>query len=102
MLSLSPWLSFHAFDLSAELAQFLIQMFVAAIDVINAADFGDSVRFQSGKHERGRRAQIARHHRRAKEPINALDHGGWAPKNDICAPALWLCPPHVAPPEKVF
>ena len=77
-------------------------MFVAAIDVINAADFGDSVRFQSGKHERGRRAQIARHHRRAKEPINALDHGGWSLKIDMCAHAFELCHVHVALRKNVF
>src|SRR4029077_7255216 len=94
--------SFHTLYLSAELAQFFIQMFVAAIDMINAADFGDSIRLQSGKHKRGRRAQIARHHRRAKETIDALDHGGWSLKIDMCAHALELRHVHIALRKNVF
>lgn len=37
-------LRFHPLDLRAELAQFFIQVFVAAIDMINAAHFGNSFR----------------------------------------------------------
>jgi hypothetical protein len=34
---------FHSFDVRAELAQLLIEMFVAAIDMIDAADFGHAI-----------------------------------------------------------
>jgi hypothetical protein len=37
-------LRFNAFDLRAEFAQFFIEVFVAAIDVVNAADLRDSFR----------------------------------------------------------
>ena len=36
---------FRALDVCAEFAQFFIEMFVATVDVINAADFGNSVGF---------------------------------------------------------
>src|SRR5438874_704729 len=77
-------------------------MFVAPVDVIDATDFGNSIRFQSGKHERGRRAQIARHHRRAKQMIDTLDYGGWSLKIDMCAHALELRHMHVALRKNVF
>ena len=38
-------LAFDPLDLGAELAQLFVQMFVAAIDVINTADFGHAVGF---------------------------------------------------------
>jgi hypothetical protein len=47
---------FRTLDVCAEFAQFFIEMFVAAVDVIDAADFGYSVGFQACEHQRGRRA----------------------------------------------
>src|SRR5438132_9319608 len=76
---------FYALDVRAEFAQFFIEMFVAAVDVIDATHLGNSVCFQSRKHQRGRGAQIARHHWSAKEMIDALDHRGRAFKIDMCA-----------------
>src|SRR5882724_11869813 len=79
---------FYTLDVRAEFAQFFIEMFVAAVDVIDAAHFGNSVRLQSRKHQRGRRAQVARHHWSAKEMIDALDHRSRAFKIDMCAHPL--------------
>src|SRR5207248_4624723 len=76
---------FYAFDVRAEFAQFFIEMFVAAVDVIDATYFGNSVCFQSRKHQRSGRAQVARHHWSAEEMIDALDHCGRAFKIDVCA-----------------
>ena len=61
-----------ALDVRAELAQFFVEMLVAAIDVIDAADLGDAVGFQSREDQRGGGAQIARHDRCAEELIDAL------------------------------
>src|SRR2546430_13597738 len=70
------------------ISQFFVEMFVAAIDVIDAAHFGNSVRLQSGKNQRGRRAQVARHHWSAKEMIDALDDRSRTFKIDMCAHTL--------------
>src|SRR5437667_9224460 len=76
---------FYALDVRAEFAQFFIEMFVASVDVIHPTHFGSSICFQSRKHQRGRGAQIARHHWSAKEMIDALDHRSRAFKIDMCA-----------------
>ena len=81
-------LTFHSLDVGAELAQFLIEMFVAAVDMLNATDFGDAVRFQARQHERSGGAQIARHHWSAKEMIDALDDRSRALKIDMRAHPL--------------
>src|SRR5260370_17190073 len=65
---------FYSLDVRAKFAQFFIEPFVAAIDVIDTAHFSNSVGLQSRKHQRGGRTQIARHHRRAKKTIDPLDH----------------------------
>ena len=39
------YLAFHPLNFCPELAQFFIEMFVTAVDVVNAADFGDAVGF---------------------------------------------------------
>ena len=49
-------LLFHSLDVRAELAQLFIKMFVATVDVVNAANFRNSVRLQSGEHQSSRRA----------------------------------------------
>ncbi len=46
---------FCPLDVCAEFAQFFIEMFVPAVDVVDAAYFGNSVCLQSCKHQRGRR-----------------------------------------------
>ena len=38
---------FRTLDVCAEFAQFLIEMFVAAVDMVDTADFGDAVGFQA-------------------------------------------------------
>jgi hypothetical protein len=40
-------------DMSADLAQFFVEMLVAAIDVIDAAHFRPAFRFQPGQNESG-------------------------------------------------
>ena len=46
-------LRFHPLDVGAELAQLFVEMFVATIDVINAAHFRCSLRLQSCQNQRG-------------------------------------------------
>ena len=46
-------LGFDALDVRAEFAQFFVEMFVAAIDMINAAHLSDSFGLQSRQHQRG-------------------------------------------------
>ena len=77
-------------------------MFVAAVDVINAADFCDSIRFQPRQDKRGRGAQITRHNRRTKEMINALDHSGSTFHIDTCPHAFQFRDVHVALRENVL
>src|SRR5438477_11976691 len=67
---------FYALDVCAEFAQFFIKMFVTAVDVIYAAHFGDSIRFQSRKHQRGGRSQVACHYWRTEETTHSIDHRG--------------------------
>src|SRR5438128_12102029 len=86
---------FNALDVRVEFAQFFIEMFVAAVDVIDATHFCNAVCFQSRKHQRGGGAQIARHHWSAKEMIDALDHRSRAFKIDMCAHPLYLSDMHV-------
>ena len=88
--------------MSAEFAQLLVEMFVAAIDVINAAHFRNSVGFQSRQHERGRRAQIARHHRRARQFLNAGNDRGRTFQLHMRAHALQLGDVHVTLRENIF
>ena len=45
-IAFHTFIVFYSLDVRAELAQFLIEMFVAAIDMINAADFGLPVGFK--------------------------------------------------------
>ncbi len=47
---------FYTLDVRTEFAQFFIEMFVAAVDMIDTTDLGYSVGFQACKHQRGRRA----------------------------------------------
>src|SRR6266446_3037567 len=68
----------HSFDVRTELAQLLIEMFVAAIDMINAADFSLAFGFQSSQHKRRGSPKVARHHRRAEEFFHPLDDSGCA------------------------
>ena len=95
-------LLFHALDVRAELAQFFVEMFVAAIDVIDAADLGHAIGLQARQDERGGGAQIARHDRRADQSIDALDHRGRAFDLHVRAHALQFRDMHVALRENVF
>src|SRR5207249_1246619 len=65
---------FCPLDVCAEFAQLFIEMLVAAVDVVDAAYFGNSVCLQSCKHQRGRRAQVAGHHRCPEKTIHTIDH----------------------------
>src|SRR6266498_2084703 len=47
---------FYPLDVCAKFAQFLIEMLVAAVDMIDTTDLGYSVGFQACKHQRGRSA----------------------------------------------
>src|SRR5206468_10418962 len=67
---------FCTLDVCAKFAQFLIEMFVAAVDVINAGNFGNSVGLQSCEDQCSRRAQVARHHRCTEETINTINYRG--------------------------
>src|SRR5947209_18784035 len=71
----SSCFSFYALDLGAELAQFLIQIFVTAVNVINAADFGDALGLKSSEHQRRRYVQMAGHHRHGDETGHYVEHG---------------------------
>src|SRR5207244_9180934 len=70
------YLRLYSFDVRSKLAQFLIEMFVAAIDMINAADFGSPFGFQPSQDKCRGSPEIARHDRRAKQPLHALNDGG--------------------------
>ena len=93
---------FYPLDVRAEFAQFFIEMLVAAIDVIDAADFSNSVGLQSRKHQRGRRAQVARHYRRAEKTIHALDHRGRPLQLHLRTHALQLRHMHVTLRKNIF
>jgi hypothetical protein len=49
----------HTFDVGPELGQFFIDVLVAAVDVVDAIDFGRPFGAQSGEDEGGGGAQIA-------------------------------------------
>src|SRR5581483_9424572 len=95
-------LSLDALDLRAEVAQFFVEMFVTAVDVINATYFGHAFGFQTRQHQRRARAQIARHHWRAVKLIDAFDHRGRSFKIDIRAHAFQFRHVHVALRENIF
>src|SRR6266436_826579 len=65
---------FYALHVSAEFVQFFIEMLVTTVNVIDSTHFGNSVCFQARKHQRGGRAQVARHHWRAEETIHSINH----------------------------
>jgi hypothetical protein len=44
---------FHALDIGTEHEEFFINVFVTAVDVIEAADLGGAFCRESGEHERG-------------------------------------------------
>jgi hypothetical protein len=46
-------LFFHAFDVCAKGAELFVEMFVTAIDVINASDLRRALGFQACQHKRG-------------------------------------------------
>src|SRR5690606_4223604 len=63
----------HPLDVGADVLQLLLDPLVAAVDVVHAPDLGLTARDETGHHETGGRAQVARHHRRAGELLGALD-----------------------------
>ena len=100
--SVSIYSGFDAFDVRAERAELFVEMLVAAIDVIDAADFRDAFGFQPREHQRGGGAQIARHDGRAEKLFDA-----WitavGPSICTCAPIRFnLREMHVALRENVF
>src|SRR6266481_2300710 len=78
----------HPLDAGPELAQLFVKMFVAAVDVVNAAHFRDSICFQSGEHQRSGGAQVARHYRRAEKMIHSVNHRSGAVQADLRSHAL--------------
>src|SRR5919198_492970 len=67
---------FCTLDVCAKFAQFFIEMFVPAVDVIDPADFGNSVGLQSCKHQCSRRAQVTGHHGCSEKTIHTINHCG--------------------------
>ena len=66
--SLSPaWSHLYAFDLRAERVELFVETLVAAVNVIDAIDFGGIFRLQPCENEGCGGAQIARHDRRAAQ-----------------------------------
>src|ERR1017187_2031851 len=59
----------HALNPGAKLLQLHVHLFIAAVQMINAVDLRRAFRRQPGDHQRRRRAQIARHHRRAAQGL---------------------------------
>ena len=82
--------------------ELFVEMLVAAVDVVDAVDFGDAFGLQAGEHERRRGAQVAGHHGRAAQSLDALDDGGGAFDLDFRAHALQFRDVHVALRENVF
>ena len=58
-------------------------MFVAAVDMVDAAYFRYSMRFQPSEHQRSGGAQVAGHHGGAEKMIYSLDHRSGAVQADL-------------------
>ena len=95
-------LLFHTFDVRAKLAQLFIEMFVTAVDMINAPDFGHAIGLSTRQHERRGGPQIARHDRRTVEAIDALNDRGRAFDLHLRTHPLQLRDVHVTLRENVF
>src|SRR5439155_15713680 len=67
---------FDALDIRADGAQLLLDLLVAAIDVIDAVDARGAARDQASEHHRGAGAKIACHHRCAVKFFHALNDCG--------------------------
>ena len=78
----------EAFDVGAEGGEFLFDVFVAAVEVVDAADGGGAVGDESGDDEGGAGAQVAGHDGCAGEVFDALDDGAGAFFADICSHAV--------------
>ena len=71
-----------ALDRGAAGGELVLQPLEAAVEVIDAVDHGLALGGERGDDERHRGAQIGRHHRRALEPLDALDGRGLAVELD--------------------
>src|ERR1700739_1617351 len=71
-----------ALDLGAAAAELVLEALEAAVEVIDAVDHGLALGRERGDDEGDRRAQVGRHHRRALEPLDALDGRGLAGEGD--------------------
>src|SRR5712672_3219446 len=67
-----------ALDGSAAGRQFLFEPLKAAVEMIDPVDHGLAFGGEPGNHQRHRRAQIGRHHRRAAQSGDAVDGRGFA------------------------
>src|SRR5450756_1398127 len=75
----------HGLDDRAQALEFFNHIFVAALDVLHAANFGLALRSERGANQSRSRAQVGRSHRSPHESGYALYHGGPAILFDVRA-----------------
>src|SRR5665213_242461 len=78
----------HTFDLGSDGHELLLDLLVAAIDVINAVDARRATCHQAGQDQGGRGAKIAGHHTGALKLLNALNYSSWPFLADMRAHAV--------------
>src|SRR4051794_32268375 len=67
-----------ALNVRANRSELLLDLFIAAIDVVNAVNAGGSLGDQAREHQCRRGAQVAGHDAGALQFLDALDDGGGA------------------------
>ena len=85
-----------AIDVGAAGAELLLQPLETAVEVIDAIDRRLALGASAGDHQRDRGAQIRRHHRRAAQPVDAVDDRRIALELDMGAEARQLLHVHEA------
>eukprot|EP01022_Parablepharisma_sp_SALTPOND_P017907 TRINITY_DN290_c1_g1_i2.p1 TRINITY_DN290_c1_g1~~TRINITY_DN290_c1_g1_i2.p1 ORF type:complete len:1623 (-),score=570.02 TRINITY_DN290_c1_g1_i2:20056-24924(-) len=104
--SVSCWVMMSAFldsgnlldalDIGTDGRQLGFHAVIATVEVVDALHHRLALGSQAGDHQRGRRAQVGGHHRRADELVHAGDDGGIAFHVDGRAQAIQFLYMHVA------
>src|SRR4051812_35470517 len=84
----------YASDAGAQLAQALLDVLVAAVQVVDAIDDRLALGHEPGDDEARRGAQVGGHHGRAGKPVHAVDHGRVSLSLDARAQAAQLLHVH--------
>src|SRR5207244_3544124 len=89
-------------DARATSSKFVLDLLVAAIEVINAVDYRLALCDETRHHERYRGAQVRRHHRRPHQAWYPPHQGGGAVNGDVGSHARELGDMHEAVLENGF